>query len=151
MTPDQFNLRVYGILIQENHVLVSDELIGGRAVTKFPGGGLEFGEGTKECLVREFDEEMDIDINVNSLYYINDFFQESVFNPKEQLVSIYYKISQKGSKDIPIAKKPFTFPPQQRQCFRWIPIKNLREIDFEFPVDQTLVKKLRQENKDSDL
>ena len=148
MTPDEFNLRVYGILMQEGQVLVSDELIGGRAVTKFPGGGLEFGEGTSECLVREFDEEMDIDVQVNSLYYINDFFQESAFNPREQLVSIYYKVSQKGAKDIPIAKKPFAFPPQQRQCFRWVKIKNLREVDFAYPVDQALVKILKQENKE---
>ena len=38
-------LRVYGILINEaKQVLVSDEFIRGNYFTKFPGGGLEFGE-----------------------------------------------------------------------------------------------------------
>ncbi|MFN5439619.1 MAG: NUDIX hydrolase, partial [Bacteroidota bacterium] len=41
-----FNIRVYGILISDdNQVLVSDEFIRGNYYTKFPGGGLEFGEG----------------------------------------------------------------------------------------------------------
>ena len=48
-----FNLRVYGILLGENKkVLVSDEFIRGNYYTKFPGGGLEFGEGTRDCLKR---------------------------------------------------------------------------------------------------
>ena len=43
------NIRVYGILINEQkQVLVSDELIRGGYYTKFPGGGLEYGEGTRE-------------------------------------------------------------------------------------------------------
>jgi 8-oxo-dGTP pyrophosphatase MutT (NUDIX family) len=56
-----FNIRVYGILVnEEKKVLVSDELIRGSYITKFPGGGLEFGEGTRDCLQREFMEEMNI-------------------------------------------------------------------------------------------
>jgi len=58
-------LRVYGILINENkQVLVSDEFIRGHYYTKFPGGGLEFGEGTRDCLKREFKEEMDLSVAV---------------------------------------------------------------------------------------
>ena len=52
---NRFNIRVYGLLINEQkQVLVSDELIRGSYITKFPGGGLEFGEGTRNCLQREF-------------------------------------------------------------------------------------------------
>ena len=53
-----FTIRVYGILVnQEKQVLVSDEKIRGEYYTKFPGGGMEFGEGTRDCLKREFMEE----------------------------------------------------------------------------------------------
>lgn len=31
---------------------------------KFPGGGLEYGEGVLECLHREFDEELNVKIDV---------------------------------------------------------------------------------------
>jgi len=62
---NRFNVRVYGILINEKkQVLVSDEFIRGNYYTKFPGGGLEFGEGTRDCLKREFKEEMDLDVEV---------------------------------------------------------------------------------------
>ncbi len=61
-SPGSFNIRVYGVLInQQNQVLVSDEYIRGSYYTKFPGGGLELGEGTRNCLKREFKEEMDLE------------------------------------------------------------------------------------------
>ena len=58
-----FNLRVYGLLVNEhNEVLISEEFRFGKPFTKFPGGGLELGEGLKEGLIREFQEELEIDI-----------------------------------------------------------------------------------------
>ncbi|MEO8111148.1 MAG: NUDIX domain-containing protein, partial [Ginsengibacter sp.] len=71
-----FNIRVYGILINnEKQVLVSDEFIRGKYYTKFPGGGLEFGEGTRNCLVREFEEEMDLTVETADHIYTTDYFQ----------------------------------------------------------------------------
>src|ERR1700760_837137 len=85
------NLRVYGILLGENKkVLVSDEYIRGEYYTKFPGGGLEFGEGTRECLKREFKEEMDLEVRVTDHIYTTDFFQMSAFNPEQQIIAVYY-------------------------------------------------------------
>ena len=71
-----FNLRVYGILINEqNQLLVSDEYIRGMKITKFPGGGLEFGEGTRDCLKREFLEETGYQCeNLRFLLSIKDKF-----------------------------------------------------------------------------
>ena len=93
MTPSRFNIRVYGILIQEGKVLITDEVRSGVKMTKFPGGGLEFGEGIAECLIREFKEELNIRISIKTLFYVNDFYQVSSFNKNEQLVSIYYLVS----------------------------------------------------------
>src|SRR5438105_10392546 len=87
------NLRVYGILFGENKkVLVSDEYIRGGYYTKFPGGGLEFGEGTRDCLKREFMEEMGLNVEVTDHIYTTDFFQLSAFNPSHQIISIYYLV-----------------------------------------------------------
>ena len=86
-----FNIRVYGILINEaKQVLVSDEYIRGNYYTKFPGGGLEFGEGTRDCLQREFMEEMNLKVRVADHLYTTDFYQESAFLPGHQIISIYY-------------------------------------------------------------
>ena len=143
MIPENFNIRVYGLLLREGQVLVADELISGNAMTKFPGGGLEFGESIKECLVREFDEELSIAIELGELFYINDFFQASAFNPKDQLISIYFIVNQLGNKPLPIAKKPFAFPPHNNQCFRWIELEKLRQMDLTYPVDQKVGELLR--------
>ena len=70
---NRFNIRVYGILLNEKQeLLVSDEFIRGAYITKFPGGGLEFGEGTRDCLAREFMEEMGLRVEIGEAYYRSD-------------------------------------------------------------------------------
>ena len=75
---NNFNIRVYGLLINDkNQILISDERRNDFSFTKFPGGGLEFGEGTIDCLKREFIEEMNLEIEVLSHFYTTDFFVSS--------------------------------------------------------------------------
>ncbi|MET0466919.1 MAG: NUDIX domain-containing protein [Chitinophagaceae bacterium] len=114
-----FNIRVYGILINDQQqVLVSDEYIRGNYYTKFPGGGLEFGEGTRDCLKREFKEEMDLDVEVGDHIYTTDFFQMSAFNPEHQIISIYY--FAKGLEEIkaPLRDKKFDFDEREMEMYR---------------------------------
>src|ERR687890_127636 len=105
-----FNVRVYGILINEkNQVLVSDEYIRGNYYTKFPGGGLEIGEGTRDCLKREFKEEMNLNVEVGDHNYSTDFYQRSAFNPDHQIVSIYYYVKALEPISAPLRTKEFDF------------------------------------------
>src|ERR1700761_2895768 len=85
-----FNVRVYGILMNDqDQVLISDEQEYGMRFTKFPGGGLEFGEGLIDGLKREFVEECDVEIEVIKHFYTTDFFVKSAFNDS-QVISVYY-------------------------------------------------------------
>jgi len=143
---NRFNIRVYGILItSDNKVLVSDEIIFGRAITKFCGGGLEFGEGTIDCLKREFLEEMNLPINVDKHFYTTDIFQQSAFIESDQVISIYYKVSPK--KNIPDVLRTkdlgaFTNDSEifegidSAQVFRLIPIAALLTSDLTLPLDK---------------
>jgi 8-oxo-dGTP diphosphatase len=120
-----FNVRVYGILQGENkQVLVSDEFIRGNYYTKFPGGGLEFGEGTRDCLKREFKEEMDLEVRIGDHLYTTDFFQMSAFNPEDQIISIYYFAEALGPIKTPLRSKPFDFDEEQLKVYR---VKNETE------------------------
>jgi len=87
-----FNIRVYGIWITGDKVLVNEELIRGQKVIKFPGGGLDWGEGTADCLKREWKEELGISIEIKEHFYTTDFFQQSAFDDS-QVISIYYLVT----------------------------------------------------------
>jgi 8-oxo-dGTP diphosphatase len=114
-----FNIRVYGILLGENsQVLVSDEFIRGNYYTKFPGGGLEFGEGTRDCLRREFKEEMNLEIKVTDHIYTTDFFQLSAFNPGHQIVSIYYFAEALEPIRVTLRNKPFDFDEREMSVYK---------------------------------
>src|SRR5207237_2093915 len=103
-----FNIRVYGILINDKkQVLVSDEFIRGNYYTKFPGGGLERGEGTRDCLKREFMEEMNLIVEVGDHIYTTDFYQQSAFNPEHQIISIYYYVKALEEITAPLRTKEF--------------------------------------------
>ncbi len=113
-----FNLRVYGVLINEQRqVLVSDEYIRGGFYTKFPGGGLEFGEGTRDCLQREFLEELSLKVEVGEHIYTTDYFQLSAFNPEHQIISIYYFAHALEQIRVPLRTKPFDFDEQQMKVY----------------------------------
>ena len=59
-----FNIRVYGIVIQNGEILLSNEHYGEHEFVKFVGGGLQQGESTIDCLRREFKEELDQEIEI---------------------------------------------------------------------------------------
>ncbi|MFI5130831.1 MAG: NUDIX hydrolase [Chitinophagales bacterium] len=151
----RFNLRVYGILINEKkQVLVSDEYIRGAYYTKFPGGGLEFGEGTRDCLQREFMEEMNLRVEIGDHIYTTDYFQMSAFNPEHQIISIYYYAKPLEEIKVPLREKLFDFDEQQMaiyqqkneiETFRFIDWKNFSEASVTLPIDK-IVSKIVKEN-----
>ena len=133
-----FNVRVYGLLLDEGRVLVSDELIKGHKITKFPGGGLEFGEGTIECVIREFKEELNLNIEVVDHFYTTDFFVASAFNPNSQVISIYYHVRALESINAKISETEFDFDPlkEDDQAFRWLKVDELHQNNFTFAIDK---------------
>lgn len=145
-----FNLRVYGILINEaGQVLVSDEFIRGSYYTKFPGGGLEFGEGTRDCLKREFMEEMNLEIKVTAHLYTTDFFQMSAFSPDQQIISIYYFVEPLAGITVPLRSKPFDFDERQMniyeqtgetETFRFINRNEFSGESVTLPIDKVVAE-----------
>lgn len=145
---NRFNIRVYGILLHESEdaVLLTDEKRGDWQFTKFPGGGLEFGEGPIECVKREFLEELNQEVEVIRHFYTTDFFQRSAFVKTDQIISIYYLLKPLGDLKFRISEKAFEYcpTPDGEQCFRFKKINELKEEDLTFPIDKLIVSKLKE-------
>lgn len=148
------SVRVYGILINDEHqVLVSDEYIRGNRFTKFPGGGLEIGEGTRDCLQREFIEEMNLPVSVSDHIYTTDFFQVSAFNAAHQILSIYYFVKALEPVSVPLRNKEFDFTEEQLALYNdTLQIESFRFVDWEnfsaeivtLPIDKIVATILKE-------
>ena len=150
-----FNIRVYGILINDQkQVLVSDEYIRGKYYTKFCGGGLELGEGTIDCLKREFIEEMNLKVEVTGHLYTTDFYQQSAFDPNHQIISIYYWTKALEPISVPLRTKQFDFDEGQvaqyaqqgeTETFRFIDLDMFSEESVTLPIDKIVARMLKQQ------
>ncbi len=144
-------IRVYGILMDDRkRILVSDEYIRGNYFTKFPGGGLELGEGTKDCLKREFKEETGLDVIIGDHIYTTDYYQQSAFNSSQQIIAIYYFAKSINTIRLDTKTIPFDFRPEQiaapngqSEVLRWIKWDDLSEETVNLPIDKIVVGLLK--------
>lgn len=131
-------VRVYGIIENgKGEVLLSDERRFGHEFTKFPGGGLEWGEGLKEGLARELKEELGLEAEIGELVYVNDFFQQSAFRDTDQIISFYFRVAEIDTNKI----STLTFEEtenEEGEWFRWFSKEELSEAHLTFPIDKVV-------------
>lgn len=155
MNITRFNIRVYILLFDEHRksLLLSDEIVEGEYYTKFPGGGLEYGEGILDCLHREAREELGQDVEVLNHFYTSENFQASRFKPEEQIICVYYNCwlpeNAQGWR-LPVfrvtgQKFDFVENREREESFRWQTINTLREEDMSLPLDRLVVVRLLAE------
>lgn len=139
-----FNIRVYGIFIKNQQLLICDEVFRGEKITKLPGGGLEYGEGTIECLKREFKEEFNLKIEVTEHFYTTDFFQKAQYFKNTQLISIYYYIQPLEPIKIPTSLTPIAANEECPQNLRFVPLHQIEKENLTFPIDKKVVTMLKK-------
>lgn len=138
----KFVLRVYGILIKDDQVLLADECLNGFSFTKFPGGGVELGEGIAEALKREIVEEGQLEVTSYEHFYTTDFFQASAFRPEDQIVSVYYRIEA----EVPWMEYESDQSHANNQHSVKLYFKPLSELDasdLTFPIDKVVLGMLK--------
>ena len=143
----KYIIRVYALIINTNNeILISDEFQINMRMTKFPGGGMHFGEGTLDCLKREAIEEFGQEIEVLEHFYTTDYFQPTQFYDDAQLLSIYYLAKFIDPIKFKISNKSFNFEQEKNgdQSFRWINVKDLDPNEFTFPVDKKVAMFLKE-------
>jgi ADP-ribose pyrophosphatase YjhB (NUDIX family) len=147
MPINHFNIRVYGIILNETNdaILISDEFQLGMCMTKFPGGGMHFGEGPIDCLKREAIEEFGQEIEIVRHFYTTDFFQKALFYEDHQLISIYYVAKFKETPCFKISSQAFDFDNEKKggQSFRWVKISDINTEMFTFPIDKVVSEMIR--------
>ncbi len=131
-----FNIRVYALCIVNNELLTLKEPFAGNMVVKLPGGGLEFGEGTVNCLKREFKEELNLEITVGNAFYIQEYFVESLAKDGKQLLTLYFYATITDLNHLKIIDKNI-------QEVHWIPLT--ANNPFTLPVDRIVFNKLQSE------
>jgi 8-oxo-dGTP diphosphatase len=156
MKVSRFNIRVYILLLDEPmaRVLLSDEIVDGEYITKFPGGGLETGEGILDCLYREAREELGQEVEVLRQFYTSETFQVSRYRPEDQIICVYYicrlPCNGEGQRQpvFRVAEQKFDFVEiyDRAESSRWQALADLQAEDLSLPLDRQVVSRLLAEH-----
>ncbi|MEO5362568.1 MAG: NUDIX domain-containing protein [Magnetococcus sp. DMHC-8] len=105
-------VRPSGVVVQDRHLLVMCYRYGVRDRFNLPGGNLEVGEELTVCLMREFAEELDLEIQVGDLL----FCAETVLGERHVLHPVFQIVATSGS--------PCLNPAQTRATqVLWLPVE----------------------------
>ncbi|HCZ08790.1 MAG TPA: hypothetical protein DHV07_06735 [Flavobacteriales bacterium] len=151
----RFNVRVYFFLmdgttrgdVMGDRVLVSDEIIAGRRFTKWPGGGLEFGEGPGDCARREALEELGQPISLGPLVHATASFVRSAWRPDEQVLCHYYVARLDAAPTFRVTQELFDFEAGAKQSFRWVNLEKFEEGALSFATDREAWRAFTASNK----
>ena len=72
MSNYDFNIRVTGILIENNKILLVKQRVSEKRNWSLPGGKLEQGETLEQGIIREMKEETGLDVEIIRLLYLCD-------------------------------------------------------------------------------
>lgn len=135
---DKINVRVYGIALNsKQEILVLEEQYIGEDLVKLPGSGLEFGEGLTDCLIREFEEELNLKVTIDKHFYTQEDFLVSKFRANEQLLTVYYLVNILNIEELEI-KEPSI------DAVKWLPLAS--ENPLKLPIDRRVFDRLKEAN-----
>lgn len=85
-------IRVAGILVKDDRILLVRHEKREKSYWLLPGGGVELGESAGEALVREFQEEVGLSIEVGKLVLVQDSIPPDLHR---QVLNLYFLVSAK--------------------------------------------------------
>ena len=142
----RLNVRVYMMVTRldpstgKPQVLVSYERLPMGGVMKFPGGGLEWGEGTTACLRREALEELGQPVEVERLVHVSQRAHISSFDPNQQVLAVHYAARLEGEvgfEDDGVLDDVFgKRVPMMHQRLGWRDVHSLETREFQFASDR---------------
>ena len=124
-----FSYRVAGICIQNGKVLLQKP--DNDTAFAFPGGHVTFGETNAQTLIREFKEEIGVDISVGDLKWVGEIFFPWGNKPCHQ-IGLYYHVDI-TSDNIPFEGMLIGSEQLEGRAFNlefhWVPLEELENIE----------------------
>ncbi|MBI4346181.1 MAG: NUDIX hydrolase [Elusimicrobia bacterium] len=90
-----FSCRIYGVLVEQDQVLLTRSRFLDREFVNVPGGGMELGEAPVSALKREFVEETGLEVEPVRVLYASEGLHLSTQMPM-QIVSMYWLVEKRG-------------------------------------------------------
>ncbi|RDW16757.1 NUDIX hydrolase [Oceanobacillus chungangensis] len=120
-----FNYRVAGIWTQNGQVLIHKDV--NDTNWSLPGGRVALGEDSQVALIREFQEELTMEIEVGQLCWIVENFFDYKGDAFHE-ISFYYEVSTSDSSLL--QSEAFHGPEGERLLYKWVPIEKLSEYEL---------------------
>ena len=83
-------IRVAGILVKDDGILLVRHEKAGKSYWLIPGGGMDFGESAAEALIREYQEEVGLEVKVGRLVLVHDSIPPT---RHRQVLNLYFLVS----------------------------------------------------------
>ncbi len=90
----QIRIRVAGILVKDQKILLVRHEKNGQSYYLLPGGGVEFGETAGQALTREFMEEVGLSVEVGKLVMVQDSIPP---DRHRQVLNLYFLVQTQGT------------------------------------------------------
>ncbi len=117
-----FNIRITGILIENNKILLVQQKLSDKRNWSLPGGRLERGETLSQGLIREMKEETGLDVEIVRMLYICD-----VASSSNTILHITFLIKRVGG-EIELPSNEFDENPIHDVKF--VPVSELGQYGF---------------------
>ena len=122
-----FNFRVAGIVLNRGRLLLHTTAYDD--FWNLPGGRVKFNETTEASLIREFEEELGVHIEIEQLAYVNeDFF---VYNEKKvHEIGFYYVVRLSENQEITSINEEFKgLEDNGKLTFKWFALEELQDME----------------------
>ena len=132
-------VRVAGILIEDDRILLIEHTKNNRKYWLVPGGGVDWGESAAEALIREFKEETSLDIEVEKFLFISETIAP---DKQKHVINLYFKIkkAENSSNIMKLGEE------EMLTDLRFIPEDEIKNIKLYPSIKEKLIKLLNKEN-----
>ena len=132
-------VRVAGILIEDDRILLIEHTKNNKKYWLVPGGGVDWGESAAEALIREFKEETSLDIEVEKFLFISETIAP---DKQKHVINLYFKTkkAENSSNIMKLGEEKILTD------LRFIPEDEIKNIKLYPNIKEKLIKLLNKEN-----